>query len=104
MQTPGRPNHKPLTTTSALRRRVGIGLFLLGTFLPAFIPLIYVLGVDGWLAAALTAAFSIGLPELFWLLAAIFIGRDGVRYLWRHVRIRLRLIMRRLRTHSTSIP
>lgn len=99
-----RPNSTPLANSSAIRRRIGIGLFLLGTFLPAFIPLIYVIGVDGWMAAVLTAAFSIGLPELFWILAAIFIGREGVRYLWRHVRLRIRRFIRCVRRHSASIP
>ncbi|MBU3679612.1 MAG: hypothetical protein FGM32_08405 [Candidatus Kapabacteria bacterium] len=72
-------------------------MFLLGTFLPSFIPLIYVVGFDGWVAVALTGAFSIGLPELLWLTAALFIGRDGVAHLWRHVRVRGRLCVRKLR-------
>ena len=79
------------------RRRRGITLFALGTVLPGFIPLIYIAGIDGWLAATLTALFSFGLPEVLWFFAAIFIGRDGVKHLWRHVRVRWRILLRRLR-------
>jgi hypothetical protein len=79
------------------RRRTGITLFVLGTVLPGFIPLIYLAGIDGWPAAALTALFSLGLPEVLWFLAAVFIGRDGVKDLWRHVRVRWRLLLRHLR-------
>lgn len=89
--------NKLMHTLPAWRRRTGISLFLLGAFLPSFIPLIYILGFTGWVAAALTGAFSIGLPEFLWLLAAMFIGRDGVAHLWRHVRVRGRLLIRRLR-------
>jgi len=79
------------------RRRTGITLFALGTVLPALIPLIYMAGIDGWLAATLTALFSLGLPEVLWFLAAIFIGRDGVKHLWRHVRVRWHILLRRVR-------
>ncbi|MBU3699688.1 MAG: hypothetical protein FGM33_06720 [Candidatus Kapabacteria bacterium] len=86
-----------LSSLPAWRRRTGIALFVLGSFLPSFIPLIYIIGFEGWVAVALTGAFSIGLPELLWLMAAIFIGRDGVAHLWRHVKVRGRLLLRLLR-------
>ena len=79
------------------RRVAGLSLFVLGMFLPSLIPLIFILGIDGWLAAGLTLAFSVGLPELLWVLAALFIGRQGVRHLWRCMRIRGRLLLRSLR-------
>ncbi|MEY3386964.1 MAG: hypothetical protein RIR53_1775 [Bacteroidota bacterium] len=88
---------KRMPALPAWRRRTGVTLFLLGTFLPSFIPLIYILGFKGWVAAALTGAFSIGLPELLWLLAALFIGREGVAHLWRHVKVRGRLLLRLIR-------
>lgn len=81
------------------RRAAGLSLFVVGMFLPSLIPVIFILGIDGWLAAGLTLAFSVGLPELFWLFAALCIGRDGVRHLWRRLRISARLFLRRaLRT------
>lgn len=82
------------------RRAAGLCLFLLGLVLPSLIPGIFLLGIDGWLAAALTVAFSIGLPELLWVLAALFIGRQGVRHLWRCIRIRGRLLLRSLKRTS----
>lgn len=84
----------------AWRRRTGATLFVLGMFLPSLIPVIFLIGIDGWLAAGLTVAFSVGLPELLWLLAALFIGREGVRHLWRHVRIRGRLLLRKVTRQS----
>jgi hypothetical protein len=77
------------------RRAAGLALFILGIFLPSLIPLIFIVGIDGWLAAGLTVAFSVGLPELLWLLAALFIGREGIRQLWRRLRISARLLLRR---------
>lgn len=79
------------------RRHTGLGLFLLGLFLPALIPAIYLVGIDGWIAVGLTVAFSVGLPELLWALAALIIGRDGLRHLWRITRLVGRRIRRRMR-------
>lgn len=82
------------------RRAAGLSLFVVGMFLPSLIPVIFILGIDGWLAAGLTLAFSVGLPEVLWVLAALFIGRQGVRHLWRCIRIRGRLLLRSLKRVS----
>jgi hypothetical protein len=84
----------------AWRRRLGVTFFAVGLFLPWLIPVIFFMRLDGWLAAALTVAFSVGLPELLWVVAALFIGREGVRHLWRHIRVRARLLFRKLRHES----
>lgn len=84
----------------AWRRRLGLSLFVAGLFLPWLIPVVLFMDLDGWLTAALTLAFSVGLPELLWVMAALFIGREGVRHLWRHVRVRARLLLRKLRSQS----
>jgi hypothetical protein len=79
------------------RTRTGTGLFLVGLVLPAAIPLLYMIDLHPWLTGTLTAAFAIGLPELMWVLAAIVIGKDGVRPLWRHTRVRWQIVRKRLR-------
>lgn len=88
------------TSIPAWRRRLGLAFFVVGLFLPWLIPVIFFMELDGWLTAALTVAFSVGLPELLWLVAALLIGRQGVRHLWRHVRVRARLLFRKLQRGS----
>ncbi|MBU3740708.1 MAG: hypothetical protein FGM24_00320 [Candidatus Kapabacteria bacterium] len=87
-----------MTTRSVLpgwRVGLGTGLFLLGLVLPAAIPLVYMAQLDAWITGVLTAAFAIGLPELLWLLAALCIGRDGVKRLWRQTKVHARIARRR---------
>lgn len=61
------------------RSSVGLGLFLLGLALPACIPLLYLLPLNGWWLGALTALFALGLPELIWFIAVLVVGKDGFR-------------------------
>lgn len=63
--------------TKHWRTILGTSLFVLGCVLPLFIPLLYLLPLNGWWLGALTALFALGLPELLWLLAALCIGREG---------------------------
>jgi hypothetical protein len=78
------------------RVRTGTGLFLLGLVLPAFIPLIYLVGITGWPAAILTALFALGLPEAIWVASALVIGRDGFRALKREAWLRWKWFVRRI--------
>lgn len=77
------------------RIRLGTGLFVVGLVLPGAIPFVYMAQLDAWLTGVLTAAFAVGLPELLWLLAALCIGREGVKLLWRRTKIIVRIIRRR---------
>ena len=64
--------------TNRWRTVLGTSLFVLGCVLPLFIPLLYLLPLNGWWLGALTALFALGLPELLWFLAALLIGKDGL--------------------------
>ena len=58
------------------RFRVGVLFFVLGLVSPVFVPLVA--------ASALSAewkAFLLGIPELFWLVAAAVLGKSGFNYL-----------------------
>ena len=64
--------------TKRWRTILGTSLFVLGCVLPLFIPLLYLLPLNGWWLGAFTALFALGLPELLWLLAALVIGKEGL--------------------------
>jgi len=72
-------------------------LFIIGLILPLLIPIVFMIGFEGWLAGVLAALFALGLPELLWLLAALLIGRDGFRRMRRGTSIRTRWWWRRVR-------
>jgi hypothetical protein len=72
------------------RERVGVTLFVVGAGCPLFVPVLGLLDLpDAWMAT-LSGLFMLGLPEILWLAAAAFLGKEGFARLktalWRVVK------------------
>jgi hypothetical protein len=63
------------------RFQVGILFFVLGLLSPLCIPLVTASGLSTTWKATLSGLFMLGIPELFWLVAAAFMGKPGFNYL-----------------------
>jgi len=66
---------------STWRFRIGVSLFVLGFLSPLSIPLVYTSGLSTNWKATLSGLFMLGIPELFWLVAAAIMGKPGFSYL-----------------------
>ena len=63
------------------RFQVGILFFVLGLLSPLCIPLVTASGLSIIWKATLSGLFMLGIPELFWLVAAAIMGKPGFNYL-----------------------
>lgn len=63
----------------AMRKWVGWAFLILGFVAPLFSPIGFWLGMPPTHATILAGLLLLGLPELFWLIAALLIGKDAVR-------------------------
>lgn len=63
------------------RFRVGVLFFVLGLVSPVFVPLVAASALSAEWKATLSGLFLLGIPELFWLVAAAVLGKPGFNYL-----------------------
>jgi hypothetical protein len=63
------------------RFQVGILFFVLGLLSPLCIPLVTASGLSTTWKTTLSGLFMLGIPELFWLVAAAIMGKPGFNYL-----------------------
>lgn len=65
----------------AWRFQVGILFFMLGLLSPLFIPLVTATNLSTAWKTTLSGLFMLGVPELFWLVAAAIMGKSGFHHL-----------------------
>lgn len=65
---------------SPWRVKLGLGFFILAWIMPGFALIVPWLGLSKAWAASLMGFFILGGPEIALVLAAVFIGQDGVVY------------------------
>ena len=63
------------------RFRMGVSLFVLGFLSPLGIPLVTATNLSTAWKATLSGLFMLGIPELFWLVAAAIMGKTGFNYI-----------------------
>ena len=67
------------------RFRIGFSLFILGFFSPLCIPLVTATNLSTAWKTTLSGLFMLGIPELFWLVAAAIMGKPGFNYIKKKV-------------------
>ncbi|MEJ2672645.1 MAG: transporter suffix domain-containing protein [Deltaproteobacteria bacterium] len=65
----------------AWRFRIGVSLFVLGLLSPLGIPLVTATNLSTTWKTTLSGLLMLGIPELFWLVAAAIMGKPGFNYL-----------------------
>lgn len=63
------------------RFRLGVTLFVLGFFSPLCIPLVTATSLSTAWKTTLSGLLMLGIPELFWLVAAGIMGKPGFTYI-----------------------
>lgn len=63
------------------RFRIGFSLFILGFFSPLCIPLVMATSLSTAWKTTISGLLMLGIPELFWLVAAGIMGKPGFNYL-----------------------
>lgn len=61
------------------RLRLGTGLFFLGLIFPVFIPLALMIEMSAGMKTAVTGIMAAGIPDLMWIAAAAFLGKEGFK-------------------------
>jgi hypothetical protein len=63
------------------RFRIGVSLFVLGCLSPLGIPLVTATSLSTAWKTTLSGLLMLGIPEIFWLVAAAIMGKPGFNYL-----------------------
>ena len=72
-------------TPPGWRFGIGVFLFILGFFIPLCIPLVTATNLSTAWKTTLSGLFMLGIPELFWLVAAAIMGKPGFNYIKKKV-------------------
>jgi hypothetical protein len=60
---------------------VGVGFFALGWISPLFIPLVTATDLPAGWKTIISAMLALGVPELLWIIAVAFMGKEGFNYI-----------------------
>jgi hypothetical protein len=83
---------KPATKKPPKNRLIwGAAVFISGFLSPLFIPLVLSSGLSSGIKTVLSGLMAFGIPELFMIIAAGILGKDGFNYLKRYLLILLKV-------------